>query len=245
MTTEANQQTKKKDSAGTLSVVIPVYNEENTIRLVVDEVLENPLVGEVIVVNDCSKDSSKNIIEQIEASESKVKLFNHEVNQGKGAALRTGFSKASKPYVIVQDADREYDSKEFIKVVQPLIDGKCDVCYGSRYLKNNPRRVLMFWHTMGNKFLTTLSNMATNLHVTDMETCYKAFKREVIQAIDIKENRFGFEPEVTAKIARKNLSVCEVAISYYPRSVDEGKHIGWKDGIRAIWCITKYGVLKK
>lgn len=245
MTTEANQEPKNINNAGTLSVVIPVYNEEKTIKQVIEEVLDNPLVGEIIVVNDCSKDDSQNIIEQVVSAESKVKLFNHDVNQGKGAALRTGFEKATKAYVIVQDADREYDSKEFIKVVQPLIEDRCDVCYGSRYLKNNPRRVLRFWHTMGNKFLTTLSNMATDLHVTDMETCYKAFKREVIQAIDIKENRFGFEPEVTAKIARKNLRVCEVAISYYPRSVDEGKHIGWKDGMRAIWCITKYGVFKR
>ncbi len=228
-----------------LSVVIPAYNEEATVAQVIDAVLAVPLVGEVIVVDDCSRDRTSNIVQAISDSNEKVRLLRHEVNQGKGAALRTGFQGATLPFVIVQDADLEYDPNEFPLVVQPLIDNDCDVCYGSRYLRNNPRRVLRFWHTMGNRFLTTLSNMVTDLYVTDMETCYKAFRREVIQNIAIEENRFGFEPEVTAKIARRKLRVMEVGVSYYPRSVDEGKHIGWKDGVRAIYCIFKYGLWRR
>lgn len=228
-----------------LTVVIPAYNEENTVEFVIRKVLDTPLVGEVVVVNDCSKDKTAEIVQAIADAEPRVQFVSHEVNQGKGAALRTGFQHATLPFVIVQDADLEYDPAEFELVVRPLIEDKCDVCYGSRYLKNNPRRVLHFWHTMGNRFLTTLSNMATDLHVTDMETCYKAFKREVIQNIKIEENRFGFEPEITAKIARRGLRVYEVAVSYYPRSFDEGKHIGWKDGFRALWCIFKYGILRR
>lgn len=228
-----------------LSVVIPAYNEEKTVAQVIDAVLSVPLVGEVIVVDDCSADRTARIVQAIADSDPKVRLLRHEVNQGKGAALRTGFQGASLPFVIVQDADLEYDPNEFPLVVQPLIDGDCDVCYGSRYLRDNPRRVLRFWHTMGNRFLTTLSNMVTDLYVTDMETCYKAFRREVIQNIKIEENRFGFEPEVTAKIARRKLRVMEVAVSYYPRSFSEGKHIGWKDGVRAIYCIFKYGVWRR
>jgi len=228
-----------------LSVVIPAYNEAETVESVINTVLNTPLVGEVVVVNDFSTDNTAEIVKKIADQNPNVKFFSHEYNQGKGAALRTGFQQATLPFVIVQDADLEYDPAEFERVVRPLIDDKCDVSYGSRYLKNNPRRVLRFWHTMGNKFLTTLSNMATNLHVTDMETCYKAFKREVIQSIEIEENRFGFEPEITAKIARRNLRVFEVSISYFPRSNAEGKHIGWKDGVRAIWCIFKYGILRR
>ncbi len=228
-----------------LSVVIPAYNEAETVESVINTVLNTPLVGEIIVVNDCSKDDTAEIVAKIAENEPRVTLINHEINQGKGAALRTGFQHATLPFVIVQDADLEYDPAEFELVVRPLIDGKCDVCYGSRYLKNNPRRVLKFWHTMGNRFLTTLSNMVTDLHVTDMETCYKAFRRAVIQNIKIEENRFGFEPEITAKIARRHLRVYEVAISYYPRTNDEGKHIGWKDGVRAIWCIFKYGIWRR
>ncbi|MFC4994550.1 glycosyltransferase family 2 protein [Rubritalea tangerina] len=228
-----------------LSVVIPAYNEEKTVAQVIDSVLSVPLVGEVIVVDDCSRDRTSNIVQAIADSNDSVKLLRHEVNQGKGAALRTGFQGATLPFVIVQDADLEYDPNEFPLVVQPLINGDCDVCYGSRYLRDNPRRVLRFWHTMGNRFLTTLSNMVTDLYVTDMETCYKAFRREVIQNIEIEENRFGFEPEITAKIARRRLRVMEVAVSYYPRSFDEGKHIGWKDGVRAIYCIFKYGLWRR
>ncbi len=228
-----------------LSVVIPAYNEAATVAQVIDAVLAVPMVGEVIVVDDCSRDETSSIVQVISDSNDKVRLLRHEVNQGKGAALRTGFQGATLPFVIVQDADLEYDPNEFPLVVQPLIDGDCDVCYGSRYLRNNPRRVLRFWHTMGNRFLTTLSNMVTDLYVTDMETCYKAFRREVIQNITIEENRFGFEPEVTAKIARRQLRVMEVGVSYYPRSVDEGKHIGWKDGVRAIYCIFKYGLWRR
>jgi len=236
---------KLQNNDGPLSVVIPVYNEGNTVKEVINTVLKNPLVGEVIVVNDCSKDNTQKIIELLAENEPKIHLYNHEKNQGKGAALRTGFEKVTLPYVIVQDADMEYDPMEYERVVRPLIDDVCDVCYGSRYLIHHPRRILKFWHTMGNRFLTTMSNMITDLHLTDMETCYKAFKREVIQGIKIEENRFGFEPEVTAKIAQQNLRVYEVPISYFPRSLDEGKHIGWKDGARAIWCILKYGFLRK
>ena len=228
-----------------LTVVIPAYNEEKTVEQVIHTVLAIPLVGEVVVVNDYSTDDTSKIVERMAEVEPRLRFYSHDSNQGKGAALRTGFQKATLPFVIVQDADLEYDPKEFELVVRPLIDDECDVCYGSRYLKNNPRRVLQFWHTMGNRFLTTLSNMVTNLHVTDMETCYKAFKREVIQNIKIEENRFGFEPEITAKIARRHLRVFEVAISYFPRSVSEGKHIGWKDGMRAIWCIFKYGIWRR
>ncbi|MEO1856132.1 MAG: glycosyltransferase family 2 protein [Rubritalea sp.] len=233
------------DTNKPLTVVIPAYNEEATVAQVIDAVLAVSLVGEVIVVDDCSCDRTSNIVQAIADTNNKVRLLRHEVNRGKGAALRTGFQGATLPFVIVQDADLEYDPNEFPLVVQPLIDGDCDVCYGSRYLRDNPRRVLRFWHTMGNRFLTTLSNMVTDLYVTDMETCYKAFRREVIQNIAIEENRFGFEPEVTAKIARRKLRVMEVAVSYYPRSFDEGKHIGWKDGVRAIYCIFKYGLLRR
>ncbi|GAA5494302.1 Glycosyltransferase involved in cell wall bisynthesis [Rubritalea squalenifaciens DSM 18772] len=237
--------TSTTSTAKPLTVVIPAYNEEKTVAQVIEAVLQVDLVGEVIVVDDCSKDKTAEIVSKISESEPAVHLLRHEVNQGKGAALRTGFQGATLPYVIVQDADLEYDPNEFELVVTPLIEGKCDVCYGSRYLRDNPRRVLRFWHTMGNRFLTTLSNMATDLYVTDMETCYKAFKREVIQNIEVEENRFGFEPEITAKIARRRLRVMEVAISYYPRSFSEGKHIGWKDGVRAIYCIFKYGIWRR
>lgn len=227
-----------------LTVVMPAYNEEATIKLVLESVLEQPLVGEVVVVDDCSKDRTVQIVEGLAAFDERVKLLCHKRNQGKGAALRTGFQGASLPFVIIQDADQEYDPGEFGLVVEPLMIGRADVCYGSRYAMPERRRVLRFWHTMGNKFLTLLSNMATDLHLTDMETCYKAFRREVIQSISIEENRFGFEPEITAKVAHRQLRVMEVAVSYYPRSYDEGKHIGWKDGVRAIYCIVKYGVVR-
>ncbi len=227
-----------------LTVVMPAYNEEATIKLVLERVLEQPLVGEVVVVDDCSADRTVQIVEGLAAFDERIKLLCHKRNQGKGAALRTGFQGASLPFVIIQDADLEYDPSEFNLVVEPLMIGRADVCYGSRYAMPERRRVLRFWHTMGNKFLTLLSNMATDLHLTDMETCYKAFRREVIQSISIEENRFGFEPEITAKVAHRQLRVMEVAVSYYPRSYDEGKHIGWKDGVRAIYCIVKYGVFR-
>jgi len=194
-----------------LSVVIPAYNEAETVESVINTVLNTPLVGEVVVVNDFSTDNTAEIVKKIADQNPNVKFFSHEYNQGKGAALRTGFQQATLPFVIVQDADLEYDER----VVRPLIDDKCDVSYGSRYLKNNPRRVLRFWHTMGNKFLTTLSNMATNLHVTDMETCYKAFKREVIQSIEIEENRFGFEPEITRRQAYWLERRCQSHLVYF------------------------------
>lgn len=240
---DADSSPKPPDAAHSpLSVVVPAYNEARTISRILKKVLEVPLVGEIIVVDDFSADDTAAIVHDLSAVENRIKLVRHQQNQGKGAALRTGFQYATLPYVIIQDADLEYDPAEYELVVRPLIDGRCDVCYGSRYLRDNPRRVLRFWHTMGNRFLTTLSNMVTDLHVTDMETCFKAFRREVIQSINIRENRFGFEPEITAKIARRGYRVCEVAISYFPRAFDEGKHIGWRDGVRAIYCILKYGL---
>ena len=231
-----------------ISIIIPAYNEQATLKQILQVVLEAPCPipeKEIILIDDCSSDGTREIMQGLAKEHDCVRALYHKVNQGKGAALRTGFKHATLPFVIVQDADLEYDPAEFELVVRPLINDQCDVCYGSRYLKNNPRRVLKFWHTMGNRLLTTLSNMVTDLHVTDMETCYKAFKRQVIQNIKIEENRFGFEPEITAKIARRQLRVCEVAISYFPRSNDEGKHIGWKDGVRAIWCIFKYGIWRR
>lgn len=226
--------------AGVLTVVIPIYNEESTLGPILERVLEQEMVGEVILVDDGSYDGTAKVAESWVEREKKVRLIEHERNRGKGAALRTGFENATCPYVIVQDADMEYDPADFERVVAPLAADEADVVYGSRYLKKDPRNVMRFWHTMGNRFLTLLSNMMSDLYVTDMETCYKGFRREVIQAIPIEENRFGFEPEVTAKVARMKLRVMETSVHYYPRSYDDGKKIGWKDGVRAIWCILKY-----
>ncbi len=235
----------ERDHLGVLTVVIPTYNEEATLADILGRVLEQEMVGEVIVVDDGSADRTAEIAKEWESKEEKVRFLEHEVNQGKGAALRTGFEGATKPYVIVQDADQEYDPGEFPHVVGPLVRDEADVVYGSRYLKKDPRIVMRFWHTMGNRFLTLCSNMFSNLHVTDMETCYKGFRREVIQSIPIEEDRFGFEPEVTAKLSRMDLRVMETSVHYYPRSYDEGKKIGWKDGVRAMWCIFKYNVLNR
>jgi len=224
-----------------LAVIIPCYNEEKTIAQLVSLVLKSPVVAEVIVVDDGSSDGSPTSLATL--SDPRLKVVVHGKNQGKGAALRTGFALATADYVVVQDADLEYDPAEYPLLLEPLLDDRADVVFGSRFLSGRPHRVLYFWHSMGNKFLTLLSNMFTDLNLTDMETCYKCFKREVIQNIDIEENRFGFEPEITAKLSRKKLRIFEVGISYSGRTYDEGKKINWKDGIRAVYCIVKYSNL--
>ena len=227
-----------------LSIIIPCYNESATISSLIEAVKLSPVRDkEIIIVDDGSKDGTRDILSTIEDQE--VRVIFHERNQGKGAALRTGFQQASGDICIVQDADLEYDPQEFPVVIQPIIDGKADVVFGSRFQSGRPHRVVYFWHRIGNGVLTVMSNFFTDLNLSDMETCYKAFKREVIQSINIRENRFGFEPEVTAKIAKKNLRIYEVGISYYGRTYDEGKKIGWKDGVRAIYCILKYNLWAK
>ncbi len=227
-----------------LSVIIPCYNEKNTIETIIKKVKSSGVEElEIIIVDDFSTDGTREILNQkIEPMVDKV--IYHETNRGKGAAIRSGIKEVTGDVVIVQDADLEYDPAEYSKLLKPIIDGKADVVYGSRFLTCGPHRVLYFWHYVGNKFLTLLSNMFTNLNLTDMETCYKMFKREVIQSISIEEDRFGFEPEVTAKIARMGCRVYEVGISYYGRTYEEGKKINWKDGVRAVWCILKYGLLR-
>ena len=224
-----------------LSVVIPCYNEESTVAAVIDKVVANPWVAEVIVVDDGSTDKSREILGAIDLPELVVLL--QPVNQGKGAALRCGFARATADYVIVQDADLEYDPEEFELLLGPLEDDKADVVFGSRFQSGRPHRVLYYWHSVGNRMLTTLSNMFTNLNLTDMETCYKAFRRSVIQSIVIEENRFGFEPEITAKVARGGWRVYEVGISYSGRTYAEGKKIGWRDGVRAFYCIVRYSAV--
>jgi glycosyltransferase involved in cell wall biosynthesis len=221
-----------------LSVIIPCYNEQGTIASLIAMVQASPWVQEIIVVDDGSQDKSREILEAI--SDPQVRVIMHTVNQGKGAALRTGFSHATSEFVIVQDADLEYDPSEYPLVLEPLLDNRADVVFGSRFLSGRPHRVLYFWHSLGNRFLTLMSNMFTDLNLTDMETCYKCFRREVIQAIDIEEDRFGFEPEITAKLAKLHLRIYEVGISYSGRTYDEGKKIGWRDGVRAIYCIVRY-----
>lgn len=224
-----------------LSVVIPCFNEERTIRTLIDQVLRSPVVAEVVVVDDGSTDGSRTELAGLE--DPRVRIILHERNQGKGAALRTGFAHATADFVVVQDADLEYDPAEYPVLLEPLLDDRADVVFGSRFLSGRPHRVLYFWHSMGNKFLTLLSNMFTDLNLTDMETCYKCFKREVIQSIEIEENRFGFEPEITAKLASAKFRIFEVGISYSGRTYDEGKKINWKDGVRAVYCIVKYSNL--
>lgn len=227
------------------SVIMPVYNEESTVAQVVRAVLQQPPVQELVAVDDCSSDETWELLQELARNEPRLKLFQHEANQGKGAALRTGFRHATAPIIIVQDADLEYDPTEYYLVLNPILAGKADVVFGSRFVGSNAHRVLYFWHSVGNRLLTTLSNMATNLNLTDMETCYKAFKREVLQQITLQENRFGFEPEITAKVSKLNVPIYEVAISYNGRTYQEGKKIGWRDGLSALRCIIKYNWLNR
>src|SRR5690348_1590756 len=219
---------------------MPCFNERATIETILERVLASPFTGEVLVVDDGSADGTRELLEKID--DPRLRTLLQPFNQGKGAALRRGFAEATKSFVIVQDADLEYDPSEYGAILEPLLDGRADVVYGSRFLSAAPHRVLYFWHSIGNKLLTTCSNAFTNLNLTDMETCYKAFRREVIQSIDIEEQRFGFEPEITAKIAQSGVRVYEVGISYSGRTYSEGKKINWRDGVRALYCIVKYGV---
>ena len=235
-----------------LSIIIQAYNEEKTIHFILNKIKKVQLIEEiekeVIIVNDCSKDNTEqailNYMEQ--TPELQISYYKHDINKGKGAALHTGISKATGEYLIIQDADLEYDPEEYNLLLKPIINGDADVVYGSRFIGGKPHRILFFWHTVGNKFLTGLSNMMTNLNLTDMETCYKLFRTEIIQKIRLNENRFGFEPEVTAKISRiPKIRIYEVGISYYGRTFEDGKKIDWRDGFRAIYCILKYNIFKR
>ena len=226
-----------------LTVVIPCYNEQATVLEVVKRVLDSPWVAEVLIVDDGSTDGTRDLLATLDHPSVRVLL--QPQNQGKGAALRRGFAEASADFVVVQDADLEYDPAEYVELLAPLLDDRADVVFGSRFVSARPHRVLYFWHSMGNKLLTLLSNMATDLNLTDMETCYKAFRKEVISGITIEENRFGFEPEITAKVAKMNVPIYEVSISYYGRTYDEGKKIGWRDGVRAVFAIGKYSLFRR
>lgn len=229
-----------------LSIVMPCYNEISTLDSVMDKVLSVPLEieREVVIVDDCSTDGTREYLQSIKDSDKRINIIFHDKNQGKGAALRTAFKNVSGDIIVIQDADLEYDPDEYSKLIKPIIENKADVVYGSRFAGGECHRVLYYWHSIGNKFLTFLSNIFTNLNLTDMEVCYKVFKKEILQKIEIEENRFGFEPEFTAKISRLNCKIYEVGISYSGRTYKEGKKINWKDGVRAIYVILKYGIFK-
>ncbi|MBI5758403.1 MAG: glycosyltransferase family 2 protein [Planctomycetales bacterium] len=237
----------------TLSVVIPVYNERDSLLQLLDRVKAVPIRKEIVLVDDGSTDGTRDLLKELETQQqatgstdtlNTIQVFFHEKNAGKGAALRTGFTKATGDIVLIQDADLEYDPAEYPRLIQPIIEGKADVVYGSRFLGDYSHRVLYYWHYLGNQFLTMLSNCFTNLNLTDMETCYKVFRREIIQEIapKLQQNRFGFEPEITARVARKHYRIYELSISYSGRTYDQGKKIGWKDGISALWCIVRYSL---
>ena len=225
-----------------LSVIMPVYNELQTLRPVVERVLAVPLEMEMICVDDGSRDGSREILAELQGEHPNLRVFLQPKNMGKGAALRRGIQEATGDFVVIQDADLEYDPADYPALLDPLLQGKADVVYGSRFLGSGPHRVLYFWHSVGNWLLTLLSNCLTNVNLSDMETCYKVFRRDIIQAIPIEENRFGFEPEITVKVAKRHLRIYEVGISYWGRTYEEGKKIGWKDGFRALWCLLKYSI---
>jgi glycosyltransferase involved in cell wall biosynthesis len=228
-----------------LSVVMPIYNEQQTLRQVVDRVLATPYEIELLCVDDASCDQSRQILVELQKQYPQIEVLLQPRNLGKGAALRCGIAKATGDFVIIQDADLEYDPADYENLLEPLVQGKADVVYGSRFLGGAPHRVLYFWHSVGNKLLTLLSNCLTNINLTDLETCYKAFRRDVLQAIPIEEDRFGFEPEITVKVAKRRLRIYEVGISYFGRTYEEGKKIGWKDGVRAVWCLIKYSLKER